>query len=208
MRPTQDGTFKLRNGIFYNFCQRAAAHPAETFVFLIDEVNRTNVSKVFGELLMLIEADHRGEECTLAYSGERFAVPANLYIIGMMNTADRSLALMDYALRRRFGFFKMRPAFDTPGFAAYAAGCQSDELARVVAGVRALNTAIAADASLGEGFCIGHSYFCRPDLTELSPEEVHEWLESVIAYDVAPQLEEYWFDQPEKAAEEAARLRG
>ncbi|WP_321974207.1 AAA family ATPase [Paratractidigestivibacter sp.] len=208
LRPTRDGAFELREGVFHSFCRRAAARPDETFVFLIDEINRANVSKVFGELLMLIEAGHRGDPCTLAYSGERFSVPENLYIIGMMNTADRSLALMDYALRRRFGFFRMEPAFESDGFGAYVAGCQSEELARMVGRVRALNATIAADASLGEGFRIGHSYFCRDDMGDLGPDEVHEWLGSVVDYDIAPQLEEYWFDEPERAADEAARLRG
>ena len=99
--------FKLSEGIFYRFCQLAANHPEQDFFFIIDEINRGNLSKIFGELLMLIDKDYRGTQITLSYSGMKFFVPENLYIIGMMNTADRSLAMIDYALRRRFSFFEM-----------------------------------------------------------------------------------------------------
>ena len=207
LRPSKDGTFELRNGVFYRFCELASTSPTETFVFLIDEINRANVSKVFGELLMLIEADHRSDSCTLAYSGERFSVPENVYILGMMNTADRSLALMDNALRRRFGFYRMRPAFGNERFHSYVERCSTDELSRVLARVETLNETIAEDPELGEGFCLGHSYFCRDDLAGLSEKEVREWLESVIDYDIAPQLEEYWFDNPKRAKDEAEKLK-
>ena len=206
LRPTKDGTFELKNGVFYHFCECAATHPGETYVFLIDEINRANVSKVFGELLMLIEGDNRGETCTLTYSGERFSVPENLYIIGMMNTADRSLALMDYALRRRFGFYHMEPVFGSDGFQVYTEQCATDELAQVVGRIQALNERIAEDPALGEGFRLGHSYFCHKDLASLNAEEVHDWLSSVIEYDIRPQLEEYWFDEPDRARVEVEKL--
>ena len=108
-----------RQGIFYKFCQKAANNPEKPYFFIIDEINRGNMSKIFGELLMLIEKDYRGKKLILAYSGKPFSVPKNIYIIGMMNTADRSLALIDYALRRRFSFFAMEPGFQTEGFQAY-----------------------------------------------------------------------------------------
>ncbi|HBT64000.1 MAG TPA: restriction endonuclease, partial [Ruminococcaceae bacterium] len=107
-KPVNDG-FELKYGIFYRFCQKAANQPDKDFFFIIDEINRGNMSKIFGELLMLIECDYRGTKATLAYNGLSFAVPKNLYIIGMMNTADRSLAMLDYALRRRFAFYEMKP---------------------------------------------------------------------------------------------------
>lgn len=111
--------FKLVEGIFYRFCQTAANHPEEEFFFIIDEINRGNVSKILGELLMLIEKDYRGTKATLAYNGIPFSVPENIYIIGMMNTADRSLAMIDYALRRRFSFFEIEPGFNSEGFREY-----------------------------------------------------------------------------------------
>ena len=116
----------------------------------------------------------------------------NLYIIGMMNTADRSLAMIDYALRRRFSFFEMEPGFDSQGFIAYQNSLNNDTLNELISKVRDLNNEIALDKSLGKGFCIGHSYFCgRKDCTE-------EWLHAVVDYDILPMLREYWFDETNK----------
>lgn len=207
LRPGKDGSFELKDGIFLRFCKRAAKHPDKRFVFIIDEVNRANVSKVFGELLMLIEADHRGEACTLAYSAEQFCVPGNLYIVAIMNTADRSLAFIDYALRRRFAFFTMRPAFDAAAFDAYVKSSTHPALGRLIHKVQELNEFIAADSALGEGFCMGHSYFCRDDLAELDEKEMLDWLSDIIEFDIGPQLEEYWFDDPDKARRQAETLK-
>lgn len=118
-KPNGEG-FVGRDGVFAAFCRRAAVDPEKPYFFLIDEINRGNLSKILGEALMLIEADHRGEALQLASGGEPFAVPENVFIIGMMNTADRSIAIIDYALRRRFGFFTVRPAFESDGFRQYA----------------------------------------------------------------------------------------
>ena len=123
-----------------------------------------------------------------------------------MNTADRSLALMDYALRRRFGFYHMEPVFGSDGFQVYTEQCATDELAQVVGRIQALNERIAEDPALGEGFRLGHSYFCHKDLASLNAEEVHDWLSSVIEYDIRPQLEEYWFDEPDRARVEVEKL--
>ena len=208
LRPTKAGTFEVRDGTFVRFCKQAAARPDEKYVFIIDEINRANVSKVFGELLMLIEADHRGETCTLPYDegDAQFSVPDNVYLIAMMNTADRSLAFMDYALRRRFAFFNMVPAFEAPRFKSYLAQCSTDKLKNVIDQVKTLNKCINRDPALGSGFCIGHSYFYRTDLSELSRDEVQTWLKSVIKFDIEPLLKEYWFDEPEKADEETKKL--
>jgi 5-methylcytosine-specific restriction protein B len=186
-KPTESG-FELKKGIFYRFCQKAAKAPEKDFYFIIDEINRGNMSKIFGELLMLIEKDYRGVEATLAYSGEPFSVPKNLFIIGMMNTADRSLAMIDYALRRRFSFFEILPGFDSKGFAEYQNRLNSDTLNDLVQRVQELNTAITHDKSLGKGFCIGHSYFCGCE------ECTDEWLRDIVDYDIIPMLSEYWFD--------------
>ena len=186
-KPVEDG-FELKYGIFYRFCQKAANQPDKEFFFIIDEINRGNMSKIFGELLMLIEKDYRGTKMTLAYNGLPFSVPKNLYIIGMMNTADRSLAMIDYALRRRFSFFEIEPGFDSQGFIRYQNGLNSETLDELISKVKELNRKIAADKSLGRGFCIGHSYFCGRDVC------TDEWLHSVVDYDIMPMLSEYWFD--------------
>lgn len=186
-KPVEDG-FELKYGIFYRFCQKAANQPDKEFFFIIDEINRGNMSKIFGELLVLIEKDYRGTKMTLAYNGLPFSVPKNLYIIGMMNTADRSLAMIDYALRRRFSFFEIEPGFDSQGFISYQNGLNSETLDELISKVKELNRKIAADKSLGRGFCIGHSYFCGRDVC------TDEWLHSVVDYDILPMLSEYWFD--------------
>ncbi len=190
-KPVEDG-FELKYGVFYRFCQKAANHPDKEFFFIIDEINRGNMSKIFGELLMLIEKDYRGTKATLAYNGLSFSVPKNLYIIGMMNTADRSLAMIDYALRRRFSFFEMEPGFDSEGFIHYQNGLNNETLNELISKVKDLNHEIALDKSLGKGFCIGHSYFCGRDIC------TDEWMHSIVDYDILPMLSEYWFDDPNK----------
>lgn len=200
-KPAADG-FELKNGIFYRFCQKAANQPNKEFFFIIDEINRGNMSKIFGELLMLIEKDYRGTKATLAYNGLSFSVPENLYIIGMMNTADRSLAMIDYALRRRFSFFEMEPGFESDGFVQYRDSLKNETLNVLVDRVKELNRDIAADKSLGKGFCIGHSYFCGRDVCS------DEWLHSIVEYDILPMLSEYWFDEPAKLQRWENILRG
>lgn len=199
-KPTADGGFELREGVFYNFCRRAKSDPEGKYFFIIDEINRGNLSKIFGELLMLIENSYRGESIRLAYTDEDFKVPDNIYIIGMMNTADRSLAMIDYALRRRFSFFDMRPAFATVRFKEYQVGLQDETFDKVIDAIVSLNKIIESDDSLGPGFCIGHSYFCN------HMREDAEWLPSVIKYDIAPMLREYWFDDPDRSKTEIATL--
>lgn len=190
-KPQEEG-FKLKRGIFYQFCMKAVEQPNKDYFFIIDEINRGNMSKIFGELLMLIEKDYRGTKATLAYSGESFSVPKNLYIIGMMNTADRSLAIIDYALRRRFSFFEMEPGFNSDGFKAYQESLQNETFNALIEQIIDLNREIKMDDSLGEGFRIGHSYFCGQETC------TDEWMKSVIYYDIIPMLQEYWFDDKQK----------
>lgn len=201
-KPKEDGGFELKRGVFYNFCKKAQSDPNKDYFFIIDEINRGNMSKIFGELLMLIENGYRGEmhEIRLAYNDEHFFVPENLYIIGMMNTADRSLAMIDYALRRRFSFFDIVPGFDTEGFNKYKENLNSETFNQVIDAIKALNAEIAEDDSLGQGFCIGHSYFCNQDSFDKM------WLENVIKYDIEPMLREYWFDNAEKFKKETYKL--
>lgn len=192
-KPQENG-FKLEYGVFYQFCTKAANNPNEPYFFIIDEINRGNMSKIFGELLMLIEKDYRGSDNSIlmAYNKTSFYVPDNLYIIGMMNTADRSLAMIDYALRRRFCFYTIKPGFDTEGFKKYQKSLKNPLLDNVIEKVKDLNAEIASDTSLGEGFCIGHSYFCGKD--EYKPDILY----SIVFYEIIQMLEEYWFDDPQK----------
>ena len=201
-RPNEDGGFELKKGVFYNFCKRAQSNPDKDYFFIIDEINRGNLSKIFGELLMLIEKDYRDTEIKLAYNGEMFSVPNNLYIIGMMNTADRSLAMIDYALRRRFSFYEMTPGFDTEGFKKYQESIGNDKFDKVVNAIVSLNHDIINDDSLGSGFCIGHSYFCSS-----KPNDINDlWLENIVEYDIKPMLREYWFDDNSKYQTAVAKL--
>ena len=211
-RPTEDGGFMLRDGPFLDFCERARQDGERPHVLLIDEINRGNLSRIFGELLMLIEADKRSEEWAvrLAYpraDDERFHVPENLYLIGTMNTADRSLALVDYALRRRFAFFTVEPAFVRPKFRRHLEeqGVPASVRNRICEQLAALNETIAEDSDLGAGFRIGHSYFCDPPSGE-SPD-YDGWFEEIVNFDVAPLLDEYWFDRQATASEALAGLR-
>ena len=198
-KPNEEGGFELKNGIFYRFCKRAAADREHKYFFIIDEINRGNLSKVFGELLMLIENDYRDKPIQLSYRDELFAVPDNLYIIGMMNTADRSLAMIDYALRRRFSFFEMKPGFETYGFKEEIKKLMDSHLDNLVKAIIELNKVIESDDSLGSGFCIGHSYLCNLD--------GGNDLESIVEYDIIPMLREYWFDNDSKFNQEAQKLR-
>lgn len=185
-------SFKLRNGIFYDFCKKAKDDPKRDYFFIIDEINRGNLSKIFGELMLLIEKGYRDTNVTLAYSGQSFTVPSNLYIIAMMNTADRSLAMIDYALRRRFSFFDMEPSFDSEGFKLYQKKLDDDVFNNLIDEINMLNREIREDNSLGEGFQIGHSYFCEQEKIS------EEWVNSIINFDIVPTLNEYWFDEKEK----------
>ena len=200
-KPCENG-FEMKYGIFYQFCQKASNHPDKDYFFIIDEINRGNMSKIFGELLMLIEPDYRDNKIKLAYNGLDFSVPQNLHIIGMMNTADRSLALIDYALRRRFSFFTMEPGFETDGFKKYQEKLNSSVFDKLIDRVKDLNDEILKDDSLGSGFCIGHSYFCNLDTC------TNEILLDIVDFDILPMLNEYWFDEPSKVERWENNLHG
>lgn len=203
-RPSADG-FELVKDAFYSFCKRAADDTDNDYFFIIDEINRGNLSKIFGELFMLIENDKRGpkNKLQLLYSRELFYVPSNVYLIGMMNTADRSLAMLDYALRRRFAFFDLKPGFTSNGFVGYRKSLENPKFDELVACVTRLNNDIAADETLGEGFVIGHSYFCGLEKDEVTDVK----LSAIIEYELVPMLREYWFDDPAKVREWSEALR-
>jgi MoxR-like ATPase len=201
-RPDPSGGFALKNGVFYEFCEAARKDPENPYVFIIDEINRANLSKVFGEFLMLIEPDKRTPKFAipLTYSKdarEVFFVPDNVLLIGLMNTADRSLAMVDYALRRRFSFVTLDPCFEKTQFADYLAdaGAEPGLIERIVLRMSSLNERIREDRSnLGPGFEVGHSFFCPQDTEDTLDED---WYKSVIREEIEPLLREYWFDSSE-----------
>lgn len=205
-RPNENG-FELKEGVFYKFCKEAEMdeNKENKYFLIIDEINRGNISKIFGELFMLIENDKRGEEYALELvykDDEKFFVPENLYIIGLMNTADRSLAMLDYALRRRFIFIDIEPAFNKPQFKndLENKNIDKDLINKIIEKFIKLNETIKSDKTLGKGYTIGHSYFCNRK--NLSKEDY----EDIINYEIAPTLREYWFDNEDKAEKEIKEL--
>jgi 5-methylcytosine-specific restriction protein B len=211
-RPGESGNFERVDGPFLRFCEDALQDQESPYILMIDEINRGNLSKIFGELLLLIEADKRSPDWAtwLAYStkdDQPFHVPPNLYVIGTMNTADRSLAMIDYALRRRFAFVPIEPAFASKQFAAALAALDVDrELAtQLEERLVALNKQIRDDPHLGDGFCIGHSYFCQVGSGQEADES---WYEQIVRTEIEPLLREYWFDSKDTADEAVASLRG
>lgn len=210
-KPNNNGGFTLKNGIFYEFCEKAKRDKDNKYYFIIDEINRGNLSKIFGEIMMLIEKDKRGEGYSvhLTYKNEnddKFYIPKNLYIIGTMNTADRSLAVVDYALRRRFSFIDISPAFNEDTFREYllSKGISNNMIKKIVEGMSILNDEILKDEiNLGKGFEIGHSYFTPNE--EIINEE--EWYQRIIKAEIEPLLREYWFDNFQKVGELVEQLR-
>lgn len=198
-KPNEEGGFEIKNGIFYKFCKRAASDREHKYFFIIDEINRGNLSKIFGELLMLIENDYRDKPIQMSYRDEQFSVPENLYLIGMMNTADRSLAMIDYALRRRFSFFEMKPGYENAAFMEYIKKQKDPKLSNLVKAIIELNKEIESDDSLGSGFCIGHSYLCNLKGSYN--------LSNIVEYDIIPMLREYWFDNNDRFSKQVQKLR-
>ncbi|KAA9022936.1 AAA family ATPase [Niallia endozanthoxylica] len=211
-KPNENGHFILKDGIFYTFCKKAISDPEGNYYMVIDEINRGNLSKIFGELMMLMESDKRGKKYAvkLAYGKneeETFYIPKNLYLIGTMNTADRSIALVDYALRRRFSFITVEPAFDSEKFSEYLRrkGLSQGFIEMIIGNMNDLNHEIVSDTiNLGKGFEIGHSYFC-PTIENVVDEQ--KWYDRIIKMEIKPLLKEYWFNQEEKVNELLERIK-
>lgn len=201
LRPTESGGFEFVEGPFYTICKKAIADPSNKYFMIIDEINRGNLSKILGEMFSLIEKDHRGESITLKYRNEKFCVPKNLYIIGTMNTADRGLVMLDYALRRRFSFYTMLPAFRSPGFMSKMNAYHNQSFNKLIRRIVELNEVISKDDLLGPGFMIGHSYFCVKNITNRT-------LEDIVKYEIIPLIDEYWYDDADhKNVEWAFKLQ-
>ena len=208
-RPDAQGRFHLVPGVLPLLCQRAAADPGRPYFLLIDEVNRGNVPRIFGELLLLLEADKRGpaHALRLPYApaeAPRFFVPDNLYVIGTLNLADRSLSPLDYALRRRFAFVALGPQFGPP-LQQFLAARQVPTLLieQLCTRMAALNQTIADDPELGPDFEIGHSYFCQPPA---DPAEAAAWLRLILEQEIGPLLADYWREQPARATAQLRKL--
>lgn len=198
LRPDGSGHFQLQAGKFLAFCARAAEDLDRPYVFVIDEINRAHLSKVLGELMFLLEADKRSESHAIRLSydmrEQSFFVPPNLHLIGTMNTADRSLAMMDYALRRRFAFIPLAPVFGEKFIQKLQKqGISSDFARKIVTKLSELNDRIRSDRNLGEGYCIGHSYFINDGFVD----DVQGWYDAIIDYEITPLLKEYWLDSEE-----------
>ncbi|MEM9718657.1 MAG: AAA family ATPase [Bacteroidota bacterium] len=203
IRPSPEGGFERRDGIFYKFCLRAKKDPIRNYFFILDEINRANLSNVLGELFMLLEADKRRVEFAmpLTYgknSMEKFYIPPNLHLIGTMNTADRSLAPIDFALRRRFAFVELTPQFGKK-FQAHLdfLGISSALQEKISQRISEVNQRIREHPYLGKGYEIGHSFFCHKNPTE----EEDNWYQMIIQTEIGPLLESYWPDEPERVQE-------
>ncbi len=199
--------FEMQDGTFLELCGEARDNPDDRYVMVIDEINRGNLSRVFGELLSMIEKDKRGDRFKIRLAGgNEFWVPENVYILGTMNLADRSLAGMDYAMRRRFAFVTLKPQFGESVFVDWLSerGVPGTMIERINSRMSALNVVIAGDASLGRNFAVGHSYFC--DIAEGSEDDWDGWYREIVKTELQPLLEEYWFDDLEKADDEVGKL--
>jgi len=210
-RPSGDGKLDLVDGPFLQMIEKASQEPDEKSVLVIEEINRGHPAQIFGEMLTLMEADKRtpSEALELCYRrepGERVSIPGNLYLIGTMNIADRSLALVDLALRRRFAFVDLEPRFGQvwKNWVIRSHGIEGGLLDDIEKRIVALNEQIAADASLGRQFRIGHSYVTPPVGTVI--KDARRWFRQVVETEIGPLLEEYWFDASEKAQDARQRL--
>ena len=221
-RPGLDNgqlVFEAKDGAYLRLCEKARENPDNRYVMLVDEINRGNLSRVFGELLMLIEADKREERHAVELQHREamvqagtadiawFYVPPNVYIIGTMNLADRSLTGMNVAMRRRFAFRELTPQFESDRFKSWIAdtGMPDDMQIRIGERMAGLNKAITEDSSLGKQYAVGHSFFC-PGQDDPEDGDWEAWYRAVIEHEIRPLLEEYWFDQPQRAQEESDRL--
>ena len=198
-RPQADRKLDLVDGPFLQLCEDARKDPSSKYVMVIEEINRGNPASIFGELLTLLEADKRNAEnaLRLAYSrdpSERFHIPPNVYVIGTMNLADRSLALVDFALRRRFAFFDLEPMLN-PTWRSWVndkCGISTEFLDDIAQRITNLNEQIRTDPNLGSQFQIGHSHFTPT--TDATIDDPEQWFKDVVETEIAPLLREYWFD--------------
>lgn len=214
-RPARDGRLELQYGAFMKAAQDAQEDAGQKHIFIIEEINRGNPAQIFGEMLTLLEADKRNPDnaLRLIYShddDDPFHLPENFYVIGTMNQADRSLAGLDIALRRRFSFATLKPELGSNWLEfAEKRGHDTRELRSIANQITQVNALISEDPTLGAPFCIGHSFVTpRTKITEPAVGKTQRWFQEIIDTDLAPLLEEYWFDQPEKLETALGILHG
>lgn len=210
-RPSADGKLDLVDGPFFQMINTAKDDPESEYAIIIEEINRGNPAQIFGEMLTLLESDKRNEDEALELSyrkreGERVYIPKNLYVIGTMNVADRSIAMVDFALRRRFAFVDLEPIFGSTWRDWVHSQCKINEefLSQVEARMNTLNEQIAEDSNLGAQFQIGHSYVTPPPGHTIS--DPNEWFKQVVETEIGPLLDEYWFDTPDTVQEAKKKL--
>ena len=210
-RPEEGGGLQLVDGPFLEAVEAAAGDPDDAYVLVIEEINRGNPAQIFGEMLTLLEADKRNpaEAIALSYRrhpAERVHIPPNLYVIGTMNVADRSLALVDFALRRRFAFVDLEPTFGDAwrSWVSEQSGVGEAFLRDVESRLNSLNRTIAEDTVLGPHFQVGHSVVTPPGDVEIPDPQ--QWFRRVVETEIAPLLAEYWFDAPDQARSEKEKL--
>ncbi|NQU56548.1 MAG: AAA family ATPase [Rhodospirillales bacterium] len=203
-RPSGEGKLTLIDGPFLEMVNEAKKDASTKHVVVIEEINRGNPAQIFGEMLTLLEADKRTptEALELSYrrdEGERIFVPDNLYVIGTMNIADRSLALVDFALRRRFAFVDLEPIFGSlwRNWVHTKAGIELGFLEDIEQRLLNLNSEIEKDRNLGPQFKVGHSYV-TPAFSNVITDAI-DWYKGVVETEIGPLLDEYWFDDPERA---------
>ncbi len=202
-RPAGDGNLTLVDGPFMEMINAAKKDPNSNYVVVIEEINRGNAAQIFGEMLTLLEADKRTPDAALELTykrsnDERVYIPENLYVIGTMNIADRSLALVDLALRRRFAFIELEPTFGKPWRDwCLKHGVNNEELDEIEKRINELNKKISEDANLGRQFRIGHSYVTPS--SEEDTSDARKWFREVVETEIGPLLNEYWFDKLDEA---------
>ena len=205
-RPAAGGGYSRQEGPFLQICKQALQDPKDAYVLVIDEINRAHLGKVLGELMMLVEADKRDARwavrMTYALPTEQpFYIPNNLFIIGTMNTADRSLAVVDYALRRRFAFYDLEPAFESQAFEEHVVrnGAAAETVKKIRSRITKVNDMLASDPGHGPGYQLGHSFFCVPNAGD------DGWFDSIVRFELSPLLREYWFDRRDQV-EQALKI--
>lgn len=207
-RPSSDGKLELVDGPFLNIANQAKNDPDANYVIVIEEINRGNPAQIFGEMLTLLEASKRNpqEALELTYGNEKgFYIPDNLFVIGTMNIADRSLAMVDFALRRRFAFFDLKPNFDDEWikYMETNANISREKLESWKECMENLNNKISDDQALGPAFTIGHSYLTTSQ--SIKDDQADKWFTTIVKTEIMPLLEEYWFHEPEQI-EEARKI--